>query len=68
VRVSEVCGLELTDVDLDRELAYVTGRGFRPRMVPFGAKIAQALDGYLRVRACTRTPDSRGCPWARATR
>jgi site-specific recombinase XerD len=51
VRVSELCGLDLTDVDLDRELAYVTGKGSRPRVVPFGAKTAQALDRYLRVRA-----------------
>src|SRR5213079_1252402 len=42
VRVSELCGLDLTDVDLDRELAYVTGKGSRPRVVPFGAKTAQA--------------------------
>jgi len=48
VRVSELCGLELTDVD---ELAYVTGKGYRPRVVPFGAKTAQAVDRYLRVRA-----------------
>jgi site-specific recombinase XerD len=51
VRVSELCGLDLTDVDLDRELAYVTGKGSRPRVVPFGAKTAQAVDRYLRVRA-----------------
>jgi site-specific recombinase XerD len=51
VRVSELCGLELADVDLDRELAYVTGKGSRPRVVPFGAKTAQAVDRYLRVRA-----------------
>jgi site-specific recombinase XerD len=51
VRVSELCGLELTDVDRDRELAYVTGKGSRPRVVPFGAKTAQAVDRYLRVRA-----------------
>src|SRR4051794_3420556 len=50
VRVSELCGLEL-DVDLDRELAYVTGKGSGPRVVPFGAKTAQAVDRYLRVRA-----------------
>ena len=50
-RVSELCGLELTDADLDRELAYVTGKGSRPRVVPFGAKTAQAVDRYLRVRA-----------------
>lgn len=51
VRVSELCGLEIPDVDLDRELAYVTGKGSRPRVVPFGAKTAQAVDRYLRVRA-----------------
>ncbi len=51
VPVSELCGLELTDVDLDRELAYVTGKGSRPRVVPFGAKTAQAVDRYLRMRA-----------------
>src|SRR4051794_16024837 len=31
VRVSELCGLKLEDVDLDRELAYVAGKGSRPR-------------------------------------
>ena len=51
MRVSELCGLALTDVDLDRELAYVTGKRFRPRVVPFGAKTAQAVDRCLRVRA-----------------
>ena len=51
VRVSELCGLELTDVDLDRELAYVVGKGSRPRVVPFGAKTAQATDRYLRIRS-----------------
>ena len=60
VRVSELCGLEGTDVDLDRELAYVTGKGSRPRVVPFGAKTAQAVDRYLRVRALH--------PHARSTR
>jgi site-specific recombinase XerD len=51
VRVSELCRLEITDVDLERELAYVTGKGSRPRVVPFGAKTAQAVDRYLRIRA-----------------
>src|SRR3954468_10695400 len=51
VRVSELCGLKLEDVDLDRELAYVVGKGSRPRVVPFSAKTAQAIDRYLRIRA-----------------
>ncbi|MGY1634165.1 tyrosine-type recombinase/integrase [Geodermatophilus sp. SYSU D01186] len=41
VRVPELCGLALTDVDLDRELAHVTGNGPRPRVGPSGAKTAQ---------------------------
>jgi site-specific recombinase XerD len=60
VRVSEVCGLELTDVDLDRELAYVLVKGAGPRVMPFGAKTAQAVDRYLRVRALP--------PYARTSR
>jgi site-specific recombinase XerD len=51
VRVSELVGLTLDDVDLDRELAYVVGKGSRPRVVPFGAKTGQAIDRYLRIRA-----------------
>src|SRR3954470_12750831 len=50
VRVAELCGLELTDVDLDRELAYVTGKGSRPGSA-VRSKTAQAVDRYLRVRA-----------------
>src|SRR3712207_3605934 len=57
VRVPELCGLELTDVDLDRELAYITGKGSRPRVVPFGAKTAQAVDRYLRVRSEEHTSE-----------
>ncbi len=38
VRVSELCGLALDDVDLDREVAYVMGKGSRPSAVPFGAR------------------------------
>ena len=58
--MSELSGLELTDVALDRELAYVTAKGSRPRVVPFGAKTAQVVDRYLRVRALH--------PHARSTR
>jgi site-specific recombinase XerD len=51
VRVSELCGLKLEDIDLDREVAYVLGKGSRPRAVPFGARTGQAIDRYLRIRA-----------------
>jgi site-specific recombinase XerC len=60
VRVSELCGLDLSDVDLGWELAYVTGKGSRPGVVRCGAKTARAVDRYLRVRALhpyARSPD-----------
>lgn len=51
LRVSELVGLTHGDVDQDHEVLYVVGKGNRPRAVPYGAKTAQALDRYLRVRA-----------------
>lgn len=51
LRVSELVGLEMGEhVDLDHELVYVVGKGGRPRVVPFGARTAQAIDRYLRIR------------------
>jgi site-specific recombinase XerD len=44
IRVSELGGLTLDDVDLERELAYVMGKGSRPRVVPFGARTGQSID------------------------
>jgi site-specific recombinase XerD len=50
VRVSELCGLAVLDVDLDREMALVTGKGSKVRPVYFGARTARALDRWLRER------------------
>lgn len=51
VRLAELTGLTLEDVDLDEGLATVTGKGRRRRAVPLGAKATAALDRYLRVRS-----------------
>lgn len=50
LRVSELCGLTVADVDLDREMALVTGKGSKVRPVYFGARTIRALDRYLRER------------------
>jgi site-specific recombinase XerC len=52
-RLSEIADLTVTDVTLGRDanLAHVVGKGRRPRDLPFGAKTAQALDRYLRLRS-----------------
>ncbi len=47
MRVSELAGLTVADVDLDANVAVVVGQGRRPRACPFGSKTAQALDRYV---------------------
>ena len=50
VRLAEMAGLRVTDVDFDHNIAVVMGKGSRPRAVPFGKRTAKALDRYLRAR------------------
>ena len=50
MRLSELAGLAVTDIDFDQGVAYVLGKGRRERGVPFGRKTAQAVDRYLRAR------------------
>ena len=50
VRVSELCGLDLDDVDRDRRTVRVTGKGSKERVVPYGGAADRALQAYL-VRA-----------------
>jgi integrase/recombinase XerC len=58
MRLAELTGLTLDDVDLDMRVADVIGKGRRPRPCPFGAKTAQAIDRYLRLHfgAATGSP------------
>lgn len=46
IRVSELCGLDLDDLDLDRGTARVLGKGAKERVVPFGAPARDALGAY----------------------
>ena len=55
LRLSELAGLQVADVDLRDRIVYVTGKasrrsGPRHRAVPLGVKAARALDRYLRER------------------
>lgn len=47
IRVSELCGLDVDDVDLDRGTARVMGKGAKERVVPFGAPARTAIGSYL---------------------
>ncbi len=46
-RVSEVAGIELSDVDFDEELILLTGKGSKQRLVPIGSTLKAALLAYL---------------------
>lgn len=48
LRVSELCGLDLDDLDLDRGRVRVLGKGSREREVPVGEAAVDALRSYLR--------------------
>lgn len=51
MRVSELTGLRLGQVDLQGGWARVTGKGSKERVVPFGERAAVALRRYLKARA-----------------
>ena len=47
LRVSELCGLDVDDLDRDRRTARVLGKGSKERVVPFGVPALRAVDAYL---------------------
>ncbi len=50
LRVSELVGIDLDDLDLGRDLVRVLGKGARERTVPFGRPAHQALTLWLEIR------------------
>jgi integrase/recombinase XerC len=59
VRVGELVGLDVDDVDRGRRLLRVFGKGRKERSVPFGAPAAAALEEWLsRGRPVLATPTS----------
>jgi integrase/recombinase XerD len=47
MRVSELCGLSLGDLDLEEQLVRVFGKGSKERIVPFGRPAARAVEIWL---------------------
>ncbi|MDT5197850.1 MAG: integrase/recombinase XerC [Mycobacterium sp.] len=47
IRVSELCGLDLDDVDFSRRLLRVLGKGNKQRTVPFGEPALRALKSWM---------------------
>lgn len=48
IRVSELCGLDIDDIDRERRLVRVLGKGNKERSVPFGGPADAALGDWLR--------------------
>src|SRR6185436_12374036 len=47
VRVGELVGLDVDDLDRERQVARVLGKGRKERTVPYGLPAARALDRWL---------------------
>ena len=50
IRVSELTGLDLADLDLEEGLVRVLGKGNKERIVPLGSYARKAIAPYLAVR------------------
>ena len=50
MRISELVNLKLTDVDLQRCVAKVFGKGEKERLIPFGEAALEALSDYISDR------------------
>jgi len=58
MRLGEITGLRVSDLDKEVQVAIVVGKGSRPRACPYGNKTAAAIDRYLRLRSRHRLADS----------
>jgi integrase/recombinase XerC len=58
MRVSELVGLDLKDIDPIGEVARVRGKGRRERLAPLGSYALAALERYLEARAAADVHDA----------
>jgi integrase/recombinase XerC len=50
LRLSELSGLDLQDIDWQQQVILVTGKGQKQRRIPFGRKAKEALNSWLKQR------------------
>jgi integrase/recombinase XerC len=58
LRLSELVGLDLRDIDLKDRLVRVLGKGSKTRIVPVGHQAISAIEAWLRVRAGLANTDT----------
>jgi integrase/recombinase XerC len=56
LRVSELVGLDLADLQMDEGMARVRGKGNKERLVPLGSKCVESLEAYFPARSQCRHP------------
>ncbi len=56
LRLSELCDIDLEDVNLNRRSVRVRGKGGKERMVPFNSATAEAIRGMLADHDAAREP------------
>lgn len=63
LRVSELVGLNLEDINTETKMLRVLGKGRKERIVPFGSKAEAALEAYWPARSYTLAhPNRKGHP------
>jgi integrase/recombinase XerC len=67
LRVSELTGLDLVDMDQEERVLRVTGKGNKERVVPYGGKAQEALEKYWPLREELLQQTSGGYASRRAT-
>jgi len=50
MRISELVDLKITNLDLNRSVVKVMGKGSKERLIPFGEAASEALLNYLEFR------------------
>jgi len=56
-RISEVCGLSMSDLDMDDSLARLLGKGNKERIVPIGKMALKHLQLYIQKERVHTSPD-----------
>lgn len=57
IRVSELCGLDISDVNFENLSVKVLGKGDKERVVPFGTPCKTALERWLSIRNSIKGAD-----------
>ena len=55
MRLSELVGLDVVDVDMERSVIKVFGKRSKERIVPFGVEMKCELENYLELRSAQRS-------------